>query len=320
MADNLAQTVLESLETEDPNILRAACHMAGALKLTQAERGLIKALGHKAWQVQAEAARALGRIGAAGALPFLRRLLKASEGELRAKMLAAAAGKGQAPAEDSEETHPELAKAAAVALNQLSPKTAQDALMAALASDQAALLSAAMVGLANLESTAGSGHMVELLDNQDPAIRRTAAACLGKLRESQAVPKLVELLDDADAGVRKEAVIALNHIKDRRALGALGDRLGDADPEVRRVAAIALGNTRLREEDLVKALSKGLKDRDPNVRKACLSALANLKAAEALEEAASLLKDSHDDVARQAGVTVVALGQAREMPDYENHG
>lgn len=317
MADNVTQIVLESLDSEDPNILRAACYMTGALGLSQAERGLLKALGHQAWQVQAEAARALGRIGAAGALPYLRRLLKASDSELRSRMLSAAAQKGKPPAED-DDTHPEVAHAAAAAINQLNPKVTQDALLAALGSDQASLLSAAMVGLANLESEAGSKRMVELLDNSDAAIKRAAAACLGKLREKEAVPKLVELLEDGDAGVRKEAVIALNHIKDRRALGALSDCLGDADGEVRRVAAIALGNTRLRQEELVQPLMKGLKDRDPKVRQACLSALANLKAAEALEAAAELLKDNHEEVARQAGVTVVVLGIAREQPDYQS--
>ena len=318
MADNVTQIVLESLESEDPNILRAACHMAGMLELSQAERGLLKAIGNKAWQVQAEAARALGRIKAAGALPYLRRLLKASESELRGKMLAAAAGKSKPPSDDENETHPEVAYAAAVAINQLDSKVTQDALLAALGSDQATLLSAAMVGLANLESASGNQRMVELLGNGDAAIRRTAAACLGKLREKEAVPKLVELLEDDDAAVRKEAVIALNHIKDRRALGAMGDCLEDKDAEVRRVAAIALGNTRLRQEELVQPLVKGLRDRDANVRKACLSALANLKAGEALEAAAELLKDTDEEVSRQAGVTVVVLGQIREKPDYEN--
>jgi HEAT repeat protein len=318
MADNVTQIILESLDSEDPNILRAACHMAGTLGLAEAERGLLKALGHQAWQVQAEAAKALGLIGAAGALQYLRRILKASDSELRAKMLAAAAGKGKPPSEDSDEAHPELAYAAAVAINRLSPQVTQDALLAALGSDQASLLSAAMVGLANLESEAGTERMVELLGNEDAAIKRTAAACLGKLREKSAVPKLVELLEDGDAVVRKEAVIALNHIKDRRALGAIGDCLGDDQAEVRRVAAIALGNTRMREEELVQPLVKGLRDRDANVRKACLSALANLKAEEALESSAELLKDTDEDVARQAGVTVVVLGQIREKPDYEN--
>ena len=317
MADTVADIVLESLDSEDPNILRAACVMSGVLGLEQAERGLLRALGNKVWQVQAAAAKALGLIGAKGALPFLRRLLKASESELRSRMLSAAAGKGQAAMDDSEETHPEVARAAAVAINRLSPQITQEALLTALESDQANLLSAAMVGLANLEATAGRERMMELLGHAEAGIRRTAAACLGKLREKAAVPKLVELLDDDDAGVRKEAVIALNHIKDRRAIGSLVDRLGDADNEVRRVAAIALGNTRLREEELVQGLIKGLKDRDPAVRKACLSALANLKAAEALEAVAGLLNDSHEEVARQAGVTVVVLGQVREKPDYE---
>lgn len=63
---------------------------------------------------------------------------------------------------------------------------------------------------------------------------------------------------------------------------------------------------------------RGLGDREPSVRQACLSALANLKAASALEDAAALLGDTHETVARQAAVTAVALATAHERPDYDS--
>jgi HEAT repeat protein len=317
MADDLEKVILESLDKEDPNLLRAACLLAGMLKLTQAERGLLKALGHKAWQVQAEAARSLGLIGSKGAVPFLKRLLKATDADLRQKVLAGASASGKAEAEAKDEAPPELRRAAAVAISRLEPKAAQEALMAALASDNPSLMGAAMAGLATLEAESGRDKMVELLTHADPTVRRAAATALGKLSETKAVPGLMSLLGDTAAEVRKEAVIALNHIKDRQALPALAACLEDTDPEVRRVAAIALGNTRLRQAPLVQALVKGLKDREPGVRLACLSALGNLKAAEALEAAAALMADSHEAVARQAAVTAVGLGQIRERPDYE---
>jgi HEAT repeat protein len=287
------------------------------LKLAPAERGLLKALGHKAWQVQAEAARSLGLIGSKGALPFLKRLLKATDADLRQKLLASAAAGGKAEADAKDESPPELRRAAAVAINRLDPKAAQEALMAALASGNPSLMGAAMAGLANLEDEAGRDKMVELLSHADPGVRRAGATALGKLAEAKAVPGLVGLLNDAEAEVRKEAVIALNHIKDRQALPALAACLEDADAEVRRVAAIALGNTRLRQAPLVQALVAGLRDREPGVRQACLSALGNLKAAEALEAAAALMADSHEAVARLAAVTAVVLGQVRERPEYE---
>lgn len=318
MAADLEKVVLDALDSEDPNLLRAACYLAGEMRLERAERGLIRALGHKAWQVQAEAARALGRIGSKGALPFLRRLLKASEGELRQKVLAAAGAK-PGSGDDSEETRPEVLRAAAIAINRIDPKVAQEALLTALAADQPALLSAAMAGLATLEAEAGRERMLELLEHSEAGVRAAAAAALGRLRESQAVPGLVERLQDDDARVRKEALIALNHIKDARALGAMADRLtDDPEAEVRRVAAIALGNTRLRHPEVVEALQKALRDRSPEVRKAALSALANLKAHQALEEAAMLLSDSHEEVARQAAVAVTVLGAAREAPEYSS--
>jgi len=317
MAEDLQKVVLEALEQEDPNILRAACTMAGFLRLPQAERGLLKALNHKAWQIQADAARALGLIESKGALPFLRRMLKASDADLRQKILAAAAG-AKKEGEEGEEVHPEVRRAAALAINRIQPKAAQDALLAALASDQATLLGAAMAGLANLEAEPGRERMVELLAHPEAAIRKTAAACLGRLHEPMAVPGLMSLLDDPDPEVRKEAVIALNHIKDKQAIEPLCRRMEDGDSEVRRVTAIALGNTRTRQPAVVQALVKGLSDRDPKVRQASLAALANVKAEETLQEAAGLLRDTHEAVARQAGVTVTVLSQASQRPDYES--
>lgn len=313
---DLAKVVLEALEQEDPNILRAACIMSGMLGLSQAERGLIKALGHKSWQVQAEAARALGRIGSQGAAPFLRRLLKASEAELRQKMLAAASGSG-GHGEGDEAVHPEVAKQAAIALNRLMPQAAQQVLMAALESGKPELVSAALAGLTNLEAEVVHKPLLELLQSDQTPIRRLATACAGRLRLREAVPRLIELLQDPDGGVRKEAIIALNHIKDKQAIEPISERMDDSDADVRRVAAIALGNSRSRETAVVGALVKGLRDHSPEVRQACLSALANLRAEKALEATVELLADSHEQVSRQAAVTVAALAQARERPDYD---
>jgi HEAT repeat protein len=315
MTDDLSSVVLTALEAEDPNVLRAACVMAGNLKLAQAERALLKILNHKAWQVQMEAVRALGRLDSQGALPFLRRMLKASDNDIRQKVLTAAAGaKGGG---DGEELNPEVRRALAIAINRLNPKIAQDALWQAMDSDQPTLLTAAVAGLANLDCLAASESMIELLDNENPAVRKGVAAGLGKLREEKAVGQLIDLLQDQEAEVRKEAIIALNHIKDKRALPHIARAMEDIDPEVRRVCAIALGNAQSKIEQIVKPLLKGLADRDPSVRQACLSSLGNLKVGAALEACCSLLGDTHEAVARQAGVTVVALAQYRDRPDYE---
>ncbi|MBI4799763.1 MAG: HEAT repeat domain-containing protein [Desulfarculus sp.] len=319
MAQDLDTTILETLEKEDPNLVRAACILSGLRGLNQAERGLLKALGHKAWQVQAEAAKALGLIGSKGAVPYLRRVLKASDADLRQKMLTAAADTGKAAAEPGgDEAHPEARRAAAVALNRIEPAITQDALLAALGADQPALLGAAMAGLANLESPVGRERMVELLSHADPGVRKNAAACLGRLRETKALAGLLALVNDPDKEVRKEAAIALNHIKDRQGIGPLASLMDDGEAEVRRVAAIALGNTKSREPILVQALLRGLNDHEAAVRLASLSALANLRAAGALEQAAALLGDTHEAVARQAAVTVSALAMARERPDYDS--
>lgn len=317
MADDLANVVLASLEVEDPNILRAACIMAGNLRLAQAERGLLKAINSKAWQVQMEAIKALGKLGVKGALPYLRRVLKASDADIRQKVLAGAAGPIKGGANDNDEVNPEVRRAAAIAINRLDTKIAQDALLAALGADQPTLLGAAMAGLANLDCHDANERMIELLSHPDNGVRRGAAASLGKLRASAAVDKLIDLLQDLDADVRREAIIALNHLKEKKALEPIAQTMGDANADVRRVAAIALGNAQSKDKQVVMPLVIGLQDREASVRQACLSSLANLKAASALEEASKLLRDTHEAVARQAAMTVVVLCQYREKPDYD---
>lgn len=319
MGKDLKEIILETLDQEDPNIVRAACVMSGQLGLEEAQRGLVKQLAHKAWQVQAEAAKALGKLGpaAAGAVPYLRRIIKASESDLRQKVLANAALTPRSTPPDGDETHPEVLRSAAVALAHIEPKVAQEALLAALASDNTSLLEAAMAGLANLEATQGRERMVELLSHADASVRRVAAAAAGKLRERSALAGLLRLLGDDDANVRKEAVIALNHIKDSQAIGPLTSVMEDADPGVRRTAAIALGNTKRRDPELVACLVKALADNNAEVRQAALSALANLKAASALEQAAQLMGDTHEAVSKQAAIAVTALATAKERPDYD---
>jgi HEAT repeat protein len=317
MTEELESAVLAALEIEDPNILRAACIMAGRMKLSQAERALLKGINNKAWQVQMEAVKALGCLGAKGALPYLRRALKASDADIRQKVLAGAVAKAVGAEGGGDELNPEVRRAIAIAINRLDAKIAQDALLAALSSGQPHLLGVGMSGLANLESHSGDAHMLELLNHEDPNVRKGAVASLGKLRVTAALDKLIELLRDADSDVRREAVIALNHLKAKKALEFIAEAMGDDSPDVRQVAAIALGNAQSKNKAIVMPLIVGLQDRDFKVRQSCLSALSNLKAASALEDAAKLLTDSHEAVARQAAATVATLAQYLEKPDYE---
>jgi len=312
----IERVVLEALDSEDPNVLRAACVMSGELGLAEAERGLLKALVHKAWQVRLEAAKALGKCGTTGAIPFLKRILKASTVDLRQKLLAAATGQGLMKTELDDDTPPQVQKAAAVALNRLDPSITQDVLLAALGGKDPNLLVAATAGLANLESNEGRERMVELLGHENATVRKAAVMAMGKLKEPAGVETLLKLLKDPDADTRKEALIALNNIKDPRAIEPMANLLADPEPMVRRVAAIALGNTRSTSKKIASLLLKGLNDRSPEVRGACLSALGNLRQPTAMEAAASLLRDSHEEVIVQAAKTVLTLAAIRERGEY----
>ena len=224
----LAELVLSKLDSEDPNVLRAACFLCGSMELAQAERGLLKALGHKAWQIRAEAATALGLIKSKGALPYLRRVLKAPETELRQKILASAAS-GNAPAQEDEE-HPKVLRAAAIAMSRIDPGITQEALLAALASGQAKLMNAALAGLGNLESLEAKEQIMQCLGHGEAPVRKMAATAVGKLRLAEAAPQLIGLLQDPEPEVRKESLIALNHIKPNETLQPMANCMQDKDP------------------------------------------------------------------------------------------
>jgi HEAT repeat protein len=155
----------------------------------------------------------------------------------------------------------------------------------------------------------------------EPGVTSEAAIALSYMGR-EALPPLREALRSADPVVRREALRSIGKLKDRAPL-AIGDVLPllvegmrDPDPGVRAVGATYLGIIHEGAAEAVPALAAGLADPDAEVRRASAAALASFSSAEAAPAMPELQKattDRNDDVAREAGRTIVKLQGSRDQ-------
>jgi HEAT repeat protein len=156
------------------------------------------------------------------------------------------------------------------------------------------------------------GEVAEQLP--DPTLTADAALALSFMGPN-AFPPLRDALASDDPAVRREALRSIGKLKDRAPLDSLTvvplliDSAADSDAAVRAVAATYLGIIHEGGADAVFALTDLLRDDAPDVRRAAAIALGSFgneaqPAIPALRRAAG---DRDEDVAREAGVTLVKL-------------
>jgi HEAT repeat protein len=148
----------------------------------------------------------------------------------------------------------------------------------------------------------------------DPTLTTEAAVALSFMGGGAFAPLRASLGSD-DPMVRRESLRSIGKLKERAPLESravlplLISGMDDADPGVRAVAATYLGIIHEGGAEAVIALIEGLKDPEPAVRLASATALGSfgadaVPALPALRKAAG---DPDEDVAREAGVSLVKL-------------
>jgi HEAT repeat protein len=252
---------------------------------------LLRALGHPDAGVRANAAHALGDLGANAqvAVPALLRAL-GDDSEAVRRLALEALRKIGAPGKDDvpllvaalKGRNPAARRYAAGALGQVGP----DARPAAAA-------------------------LVAALRDGDAGLRQSAARALGQLgpdAKERALPALLDALGDDDAEVRAAAAEGLAALPlDAGDVSALLKLLRHRDAPVRAQAARALGKVGPEARKAVEALGEAVQDRNPAVRQAALEGLAGIgpDAAAVVEDVAGALQDPRKEVRRAA---VEALG------------
>lgn len=212
--------------------------------------------------VRAEAARALGALGAAANRPAVPRLFEAlGDASETVRWRAAQAlsktalrAPGDVPQLSArlQSPDPYVRGFAAWTLGSMgtAARDAIPALIAALEQDDSFARGGAALALAQMGAVAKQAvpALLQGLKSPDHHRRRNAAKALGKIgpEASDAVPYLVAALKDEDQRVRSQVARTLGRIgaAAREAIPALADAANDPEPSVRREAEEALRRVR----------------------------------------------------------------------------
>lgn len=241
------------------------------------------------WSVRAGAARRLGEIGSARAVPGLLDAMRD-------------------PYEDED-----VKLACARALGMIRDPQAIPFLIEALREPDRWVSPRVAEVLIPFGSLAEAPLIEALRDPNSDNLRTWAASILGEMRSRVAVPNLIRALWDRAESVRAAAARALGEIADPRAVNALLEgTLRDPSALVRMEAAVALG--KIGDEKAVEALQLALADPDPIVRLHALEALEMIgpSAGEVLEGS---LTDDDPEVRHRTAAVLERLGYVQAQLD-----
>jgi HEAT repeat protein len=178
---------------------------------------------------------------------------------------------------------------------------------------------AALKACSVLGETAASAVAEVAAELQTPDLTAEAAVALSFMGPDAFAP-LRDALADRDPAVRREALRSIGKLHFRAPLDShsslplLRDGVKDADSGVRAVAATYLGILHEEPKSSVPLLAAALEDDDFTVRRAAATALGSF--GEAAGPAVPALRkatgDSVEDVAREAGLSIVKIQAASE--------
>lgn len=234
------------------------------------------------WSLRAGAARRLGEIGSARAVPALLEAMRD-------------------PYEDED-----VKLACAHALGMIRDPQAIPPLIEALREPDKWVSPRVADALIRFGSLVEAPLIEALRDPDSDHLRAWAASILGEIRSRTAVPSLIRCLWDRAESVRAAAARALARIGDKRAVNSLLEgALRDPSALVRMEAAAALG--KVGDEKVIESLRLALADPDPIVRTRAVEALEMIgpSAGEFLEGS---LTDDDLDVRRRTAAVLERLG------------
>jgi HEAT repeat protein len=200
--------------------------------------------------VQAEAAQALGRLGAA------------------------AQAAGAALVEAAQTGDAGVREHALHALALIQPPEAATAFAAGLRDASADIRRMASAGWRRSRTIPEEavGGLLEALRDPDVAVRTNVACALSRLETlpDAAVPLLLECLGHESAGLRWHATVALQAVPGRTVAGTLQRLLDDPNMSIRLVAARALLTTPTTRAKALAVVAEALTDLSPGYRRAAL--------------------------------------------------
>jgi HEAT repeat protein len=260
-AAEAGDALLAALRDPEEEVRQAAAVALGRRKEARAVEPLRQALDEASnppW-LRGEAARALGQIGDAAALPSLVRGLEGADAFVR-KCCAQALG----------------ALGDAQALGALGDAQAVAPLVAALPGAEKEVREAVASALGRLKARQALPQLLELLQDAEEPVREAAAEAVAAVGDAEAVEPLAQVLRQGAAPARQLAADLLGKLGGAAAVPPLLAALGDADKEVRETAAWALGE--VGDERAAGALAGARQDEEEAVRERAEEALKKIEA------------------------------------------
>jgi HEAT repeat protein len=264
-----------------------------------------------------QAARDLGKLGAATAGPLVKKAMEDSDVEVRRSALRAAKKNHLVAVQEAAVGwlgDPDAHVRADVCeyFRSLPDKRAVAGLGRALGDGDLGVRAAAASALGASRDPDAVPPLLGKLDDPNPAVRLTVVRALGRLGDPRAVLPLAGKVQDGVIDVRREVARSLGLLGDPRASAALLVSLRDADGGVRVAAVTSIGQ--VRAPDAVPALELALDDRAPEVRRAAADALG-AQSSEAAARTLVKFLGLKDDALATTGpsptrIALVALGPA----------
>jgi HEAT repeat protein len=286
------------------------------------------------WNLRAQAAEALGRIGDEHAVEPLVTALKDDDSDVRQEAAEALDRFGWQPKDESEQRlyfvakkdwdkcveldgetvaaligvlrdkNPQVRRKAAEALGQIE-NPALKPLVATLRDDKSEVRNKASEALVAIGGLGVIQPLIAALEDKHFYTRETAAESLGKIGDECAVKPLVAALGDTYWKVRERAAEALGRIGDGYAIEPLFAMLKDEDSDVRQKAAEALDRFGWQPEDedeqQLYFIAKKDWDRCVELNGTTVKALVNV------------LEDKNPQVRKKATETLVRIGGLRTV-------
>ena len=294
IADPKAAPVLLALLGGEGQLTRAfAARGLGVLKQARAVPALsaVAASADEPRAVRIQAARALGVIGDVQAVAVLRRLITTPGIE------------------------PNLQLEALTALGLLHPLSAMDLLVDLASSPRPSIRAAALRGLSLVDPATFLSALSSLDPDAHWSVRASLATTLGEMGRERAEAPLLRMLGDADQRVIPAVLDALAKIGASGAVSHLNDRLSSDDPVVRAAAARGLATLKASGADaaLGRALETAQRDGPYIARVAALEGLAALESAGARPALTAALTDKDWAVRVRAAELLRKLDPAADV-------
>ncbi len=262
---------------------------------------------------RAEAAKALGMIGASGALPILlEKAEKDKEGTVRANSILALSHYGFDSVEKifkeaCEDDDWKVKHDVAIAMRSYGEKFKEE-LYSLIEDDEIEVRKKAIESLGIVGSKDDIQKIAEYVENE--RLKKVAVEAISRIGSEKAIDILTDVYSEEDQNIRELAVKGAGKINDERSLSLLIEALEDESWRIREEAANFLG--KLENKKAISPLLERLDDENFHVLEASIRSLSKIDGEDVLKEIINLYDHRSPEV--RIAITDALINISEDVP------